>query len=264
MGGIKTLTAALGCALAVTATPAAAALLPQSWNGYHWARTGPLQIAIGSNISSTWVPYLATAANAWSAADNIDFLVTTGASNPSTCNPKFGGVQICSANYGANGWLGYTNIWLSGGFVVQATVKLNDFYFATTRYNTAAWRDYTVCQELGHTLGLDHTNAVRTNANTGSCMDYTNDAAGTAGGANGTLANTRPNAVDFAALNAIYANLDRTQLPSTRIRLGIGMTVDGGDMQTFAMVPEPGSWAMLIAGFGLVGAIQRRQRAVLA
>ncbi|MEY2883287.1 MAG: hypothetical protein RL490_1011 [Pseudomonadota bacterium] len=29
-----------------------------------------------------------------------------------------------------------------------------------------------------------------------------------------------------------------------------------------AAVPEPGNWAMLIAGFGLVGAIQRRQRRV--
>ncbi len=30
------------------------------------------------------------------------------------------------------------------------------------------------------------------------------------------------------------------------------------------VVPEPGSWAMLIAGFGLVGAVQRRRRAAVA
>jgi hypothetical protein len=29
-------------------------------------------------------------------------------------------------------------------------------------------------------------------------------------------------------------------------------------------VPEPASWAMLIAGFGLVGAMQRRRTAVVA
>jgi hypothetical protein len=29
-------------------------------------------------------------------------------------------------------------------------------------------------------------------------------------------------------------------------------------------VPEPASWAMLIAGFGLVGAAQRRRKAVAA
>lgn len=32
------------------------------------------------------------------------------------------------------------------------------------------------------------------------------------------------------------------------------------DNFTFAAVPEPASWAMLIAGFGLVGAASRRQR----
>ena len=30
----------------------------------------------------------------------------------------------------------------------------------------------------------------------------------------------------------------------------------------FAVVPEPGSWAMLMAGFGLIGAAARRQRRV--
>jgi hypothetical protein len=33
---------------------------------------------------------------------------------------------------------------------------------------------------------------------------------------------------------------------------------------TLAEVPEPQAWAMLIAGFGLVGAVQRRRRASLA
>ncbi len=31
-----------------------------------------------------------------------------------------------------------------------------------------------------------------------------------------------------------------------------------------SLVPEPGSWAMLIAGFGLIGAVLRRRRAVFA
>ena len=33
---------------------------------------------------------------------------------------------------------------------------------------------------------------------------------------------------------------------------------------TVAVVPEPASWAMLIAGFGLVGAVARRRRAAVA
>jgi len=37
-----------------------------------------------------------------------------------------------------------------------------------------------------------------------------------------------------------------------------------GNVTTQGAVPEPGSWAMLIAGFGLVGATMRRRRALLA
>jgi hypothetical protein len=33
---------------------------------------------------------------------------------------------------------------------------------------------------------------------------------------------------------------------------------------TFTAVPEPASWAMLIAGFGLTGAVMRRRRMALA
>ena len=33
---------------------------------------------------------------------------------------------------------------------------------------------------------------------------------------------------------------------------------------TFNVVPEPGTWAMLIAGFGMVGAARRRRRTVVA
>ncbi len=35
-------------------------------------------------------------------------------------------------------------------------------------------------------------------------------------------------------------------------------------IRVFTTVPEPGSWTMLIAGFGLIGAAQRRRRAVAA
>ncbi len=259
MGSITAL-----AAIAALTTPAAA--VTQSWNGYHWARTGPLAINLGNNLDSTWSPYFAPAATAWSQANNIDFVAAAGRATSSACGAVYGSVQVCNGNYGANGWLGYANVWLSGGFIVQATVRLNDYYFASARYNTAAWRNMTICQEIGHTLGLAHTNTVRTDANTGSCLDYTNDPSGTAGGANGTLANVAPNAVDFRALDGIYATLNTTQLSYTKPTLlaGEGYAIDGREVDILRAVPEPASWALLIAGFGLVGASLRRRRATPA
>jgi hypothetical protein len=244
------------------ASPAAA--LTQSWNGWKWARTGPLEISLGGNLSPAWMPYLAPAAAAWSLANNIDFNVTAGKSIAPACSAVYATVQVCNGNYGATGWIGYANVWLSGGFIVQGTVKLNDYYFGVARYNTTAWRNMTICQEIGHTLGLAHTNTVKTNANTGSCMDYSNDPSGTLG-TNGTLANVAPNSVDYAALDGIYANLDTTQLAQTRptLKAGEGFSIDGLEHDTLTAVPEPGSWALLIAGFGVVGTMLRRQRRML-
>lgn len=241
------------------ATPSAA--LTQSWNGYKWSRTGTLAIPLGNNLGSVWSPRLVPTATAWSAANSIDLVPAAGRATSSACGPVFGTVQVCNGNYGANGWLGYANVWLSGGFIVQGTVRLNDYYFGLAKYNTEAWRQMTICQEIGHTLGLAHTNTTRTDANTGSCMDYTNDPSGTKG-TNGTLANIGPNAVDFAALDGIYATVNSTQLASTRPTLiaGEGFSVDGSEIDTLSSVPEPGSWATLIAGFISIGALMRSRR----
>ena len=241
------------------------ALPAQSWNGYKWARTGPLAIKLGDNVSAVWKPYLATAATQWSAVDNIDFVQVVGATTPATCGAIYGTVQVCSGNYGATGWLGYTNVWLGAGFISKATIRLNDYYYTQPKYDTAAWRAQGACHEAGHALGLAHTNDVRNNANTGSCMDVTADPSGLLSGY--LLANTAPNATDFAALGGIYATLDTTQLSQTRPTMlaSHGLAAEGyDDFGSITAVPEPASWALMIAGFGLVGATMRRRAALTA
>ena len=57
-----------------------------------------------------------------------------------------------------------------------------------------------MCQEVGHTLGLDHQDENFDNPNLGTCMDYTSDP--------GT--NQHPNQHDYDELEAIYAHLDTT------------------------------------------------------
>jgi len=258
-----------GIALVVLAAAApASALLPQSWNGYHWARTGPLAIQLGNNVNSLWAPYVATAATQWSADQHIDFVQAAGMTTASTCAPVYGTVQVCNSNYGATGWLGYATVWTSGSnYIVEATVKLNDYYFAWTKYNTTAFRSLVACQEIGHTLGLAHADINYSNLNLGTCMDYTNDPTGTKG-TNGTLANTAPSATDFQHLDGIYAVLDTTQLAYTKPKYVTSDTfaVEGAPDNDSGprAVPEPSSWAMIVGGFGALGMAMRRRKQVRA
>ncbi len=57
-----------------------------------------------------------------------------------------------------------------------------------------------MCQEVGHTFGLDHQDENFNNANLGTCMDYTNDPS----------SNQHPNQHDYAQLETIYSHLDST------------------------------------------------------
>ena len=255
--------AVLAIGASVLAAPAGAALLPQSWNGYHWARTGALAIMLGDNVSSAWDSYLSRAATLWSADKHIDFVPSAGMTSPGTCSPVYGTVQACSGNYGATGWLGYATVWTSGSYIVQATVKLNDYYFSQARYNTVAYRDQVTCQEVGHTLGLAHIDVNYTNANLGTCMDYTNDPTGTKG-TNGTKANISPNSTDFTNLDRIYATLDSTQLPYTKPQYKtsdyLGLPGSEDIESEPQPVPEASTWAMLVLAFGAVGASMRASR----
>ena len=94
------------------------------------------------------------------------------------CKPTVGRIEVCNGNYGNNGWLGIAQIWITGGVhITQATTKLNDTYFNTPTYNTPAWRQLVVCQEVGHNFGLGHQDENFDNVNLNTCMDYTSDPA---------------------------------------------------------------------------------------
>jgi hypothetical protein len=110
-------------------------------------------------------------------------------------------VEVCNAAYGQNGWLGLAQIWISSRqHITAATTKVNDTYFSTPKYNTTAWRNLVMCQEVGHTFGLDHQDENFNNTNLGTCMDYTNDPS----------TNQHPNQHDYDELVAIYSHLDKT------------------------------------------------------
>lgn len=187
------------------ATVPISALATHSWGSYHWARTGnPFILQLGDNVSIGWDAYLAEAIDDWTRSGVLDITkVAGGAGDPRKCRPTTGRVEVCNARYGNNGWLGVAQIWVSGPHITKSIVKLNDSYFSTSTYNKPEWRRFVMCQEIGHTFGLDHQDEIFSNGNLGSCMDYTSDP-------DGPLSNEHPNTHDYDQLVTIYGHGDST------------------------------------------------------
>ena len=170
-----------------------------SWGNYHWAHTvNPLTLKLGDNVSSQWDAYLTTTSIDWSESSVLDTTIVSGGTNPKNCKAVSGKVEVCNSKYGNNGWLGIANIWVSGDHITKGTVRVNDTYFNTVKYNTPAWRNLVMCQEVGHTLGLDHQDENFSNQNLGTCMDYTSNPS----------TNQHPNQHDYDQLATIYAHID--------------------------------------------------------
>ncbi len=185
-------------ALAALAAPGAANA-SHSWNGYHWARaSNPFTLALGDNVTSAWDSHLATTSTDWTKSTVLNTKIVAGGTTAKNCAPTSGRVEVCNYRYGSTGWLGIASVWVSGKHITKGTVKLNDTYFNTAKYNTSAWRNLVSCQEVGHTLGLDHQDENFDNANLGTCMDYTSR----------PKSNQHPNAHDYNELVSIYSHRD--------------------------------------------------------
>lgn len=203
---------------------AAIAEASHSWGNYHWGHTSsPLALMVGDNVSTTWDSYLSTASSDWSASSVLDTTVVMGTalrhrSSNLDCSPVGGTIQVCNKTYGKNGWLGLAQIWVGGSHITQGTAKLNDTYFNTAKYNTPAWRNLVMCQEVAHTFGLDHQDELFNNVNIGTCMDYTNaSAGGVVNGFNYGPSNQHPNQHDYDQLALIYTHLDNFTTESSAL-----------------------------------------------
>ena len=76
-----------------------------------------------------------------------------------------------------------------------------------------------MCQEVGHTLGLDHQDENFDNPNLGTCMDYTNDPS----------TNQHPNQHDYDQLELIYTHLDGTTTLASKLAGGAALPKGNGD-----------------------------------
>lgn len=193
-----------------------------AWGKYHWdlstAQSTDVPLQLGANLIGTgvWDEPLRIASVDWNESVLINKL-DIGLSNPN-CDPTPGRVEVCNDGYGFNGWLGIASIWATRGksnHITQATVRVNDTYFSADYsngyYDSPAWRDFVMCQEVGHTFGLGHQDENFDNANLGTCMDYTSYPDGL--DANGDIVdldNRRPNQHDYDMLTDMYAHLNST------------------------------------------------------
>lgn len=211
----------------VVATPSANA--DHAWSSYHWARTSnPFTLQLGDNVSSTWDAYLATTSSDWSESTVLDTVVVPGSTSPKKCSATTGRVEVCNASYGPRGWLGVATINISGSHITKGTVKVNDTYFNTATYNTPAWRNLVMCQEVGHTFGLGHQDEDFGNANLGTCMDYTSN----------PDSNQHPNAHDYLQLEAIYAHTDSTTTVGAVAPAGPAAAASGNSPQAWGTLVE--------------------------
>jgi hypothetical protein len=197
---MKRLTSLLTLGVLVASLTATAAFASHSWSGYHWARTAnPFTIKVGNDVSAGWQSYLSNASSEWNQSSVAKNTIVPGLAGRK-CRPTSGRDEVCDATYGNNGWLGLASIWLASGssHITQGTVKLNDTYFNTSTYDNPNERAHVICQEIGHTWGLDHQDT--SGAAYYTCMDYFSNT-----GSNATsTTSTTPNQGDYNELLCIY------------------------------------------------------------
>ena len=223
--------------LFANATPIAA---NHSWGGYHWARTSnPFTVQLGSNLTTTeWRNDLGVASSDWSKSTVLDTTVVAGGSK-GNCRPTAGRVEVCNKTYGNNGWLGLAQIWISGGtHITQGAVKLNDTYSMN-----AAEKQHVICQEVGHTFGLDHQSTDGTSLNT--CMDYYHNTSAS------DTKSTHPNQHDYDELATIYSHLDSFTTVGAAVATAPGASGSAADDGTpGGAAPSRGSWYVEDQGGG--------------
>ena len=185
----------------VGSTPAGAS---HSWGPYHWGRTAnPFTLQLGDNVDTNWDGHLSVASTDWTVSTVLDTTIVPGSTTGRKCRASLGTVQVCNAAYGFNGWLGLAQIWIySDGHIAQGLAKMNDTYFNLATYNNPNEKLHVMCQEIGHTFGLDHQSTSGASLNT--CMDYFSN---TGTNATSTLS-TRPNQHDYDQLVTIYGHND--------------------------------------------------------
>ena len=204
-------------ALAMLLLSAATALANNSWNGYHWAdgtdpHDGSIELTLVDDLEpGAYGTKYGEAVDDWDWNSNgfngpLSLIRLDGGDRPVACDNVategagteiVGTIHVCNDAYGKIGWLGLARIWLAADGHIDAGVALmNDSYMlesGSVYDDPYAWQ-HVLCQEIGHTFGLDHQGSPKKQ----SCM---NDRWG--------LTNPNfvgPNQHDYDTLDEIYGS----------------------------------------------------------
>ena len=184
------------------ATPAGAShAWDDGWGPYHWSRAAnPAALVVLGSMTAAYDAALTTAVETdWERSVVLDLRIQPDDASRAMrkrCWLAWYAIRACNADYGDSGWGGLADIEIDAyGHIVAAAAAVNDYYLVgMTSTARTQWRQFILCQELGHAFGLDHQDEDQTNANLGTCMDYTNLPA----------SNQHPNAHDFGMLKQLY------------------------------------------------------------
>lgn len=167
-------------AIGVLLFGATVASADHAWNNYHFPSYN-LSPAVVDNTSSSLYDIEASVLEWSGLGTSIQPTLTTASKGDITVKEAFSPF-----------WLGLARIYVDGGHITKAEVKLNTRLLNS--YGAAA-ADHVLCQELGHVLGLDHN---RDGATGGSPDDSCMNDQTTIG------SYTSPNSHDTDQLNLIY------------------------------------------------------------
>lgn len=176
--------------------------------------SAPTQVL--NNLDDSWQDTFATAMSEWDngTPDAVTFLIQR-TSDPA-CRMVRGVMVVCNGDYGRTSWRGINELVTENGWLVASVAKLNDHFLGGA---DADLRQYVCCHEVGHGLGLGHTDENAYNPDLFECMDYTARPAN----------NMHPGPANFELLERMYGNVDGSSVRDDFRELGEERRLSSGD-----------------------------------
>lgn len=138
----------------------------------HWSFNSlPFGLQVINHGSSYWTRALGTNAQKWEDTGIVDYtIVPAGQANICEIYPE--AINFCTWS-GDDGWLSQM-MYLQGPnneHITAAVIAMNDFYFNSpgSMYNNSLWKNYTMCNSFGWTLGIPWR--LETGAKRPTCMN---------------------------------------------------------------------------------------------